>query len=149
MATVGDVARYILDVLAPDRFGTRVTAWKLQKLVYYSQAWSLVWDEAPLFDAEIQAWANGPVTPELYQQHRGRFRLYAGDISGDPATLTAEQRDTINQVLKFYGDKSSQWLSDLTHTEAPWIGAREGVPDGASSQNVITHESMAAYYDSL
>ena len=34
------------------------TSWKLQKLVYYCQAWSLVWDEEPLFEARIEAWAN-------------------------------------------------------------------------------------------
>ena len=31
---------------------------KLQKLVYYSQAWSLIWDEKPLFEEEIEAWAK-------------------------------------------------------------------------------------------
>lgn len=149
MATAADVARYILDRMAPDKFGTRVTAWKLQKLVYYSQAWSLVWDDEPLFEDEIQAWANGPVIPALYQQHRGRFRLYAGDIAGDPTVLTRDERDTIDAVLHYYGDKSSQWLSDLTHMESPWRDARAGLPDGASSQREITPEAMAAYYESL
>ena len=74
MATVGDVARYILERLAPDRFGDRVTAWKLQKLVYYAQAWSLVWDEVPLFPERIEAWANGPVCPTLYQP-KGKLNL--------------------------------------------------------------------------
>ncbi|MEQ6332815.1 type II toxin-antitoxin system antitoxin SocA domain-containing protein [Sphingobium sp. MK2] len=149
MATASDVARYILDRLAPDLSGDHVTAWKLQKLVYYSQAWSLVWDEAPLFNDEIQAWANGPVTPALYQQHKGRFRLCAKDIAGNPQNLSQEQCDTIDSVLSFYGSKTSQWLSDLTHTEAPWKEARSGVPEGARSQNIITHEAMAAYYESL
>ena len=44
MATVFDVARYILEKYGP------LSAMKLQKMVYYSQAWSLVWDDAPLFD---------------------------------------------------------------------------------------------------
>jgi uncharacterized phage-associated protein len=39
MAHAQDVAQFILE-----RRG-EMTAWKLQKLVYYSQAWSLVWDE--------------------------------------------------------------------------------------------------------
>ncbi len=53
MASCLDVAEYILREMGP------VTAMKLQKLVYYSQAWSLVWDEEPIFEEEIQAWANG------------------------------------------------------------------------------------------
>jgi len=55
--TVIDVSRYILE-----RMG-EMTAMKLQKLCYYAQAWSLVWDERPLFDERIEAWANGPVCP--------------------------------------------------------------------------------------
>ena len=149
MAVACDVARYILDKVAPDRYGKRLTAWKLQKLVYYAQAWSLVWDDSPLFDDEIQAWANGPVVPNLYRQHRGRFSLYAGDIDGDPSLLTTDQKETVDIVVDFYGDKTPQWLSDLTHMEAPWRDARAGVPDGASSQRAITPEAMAAYYESI
>lgn len=149
MATACDVARYILDKLAPDPFGRRVTAWKLQKLVYYAQAWSLVWDDEPIFDDEIQAWANGPVIPSLYQQHRGRFRLYAGDVQGNPEALSKDHRETIDVVIAHYGDKSPQWLSDLTHMEAPWRDARAGLPDGSRSQRQITQEAMAEYYEGL
>ena len=46
---------------------------KLQKLVYYCQAWSLVWDDMPLFESRIEAWANGPVVLDLYYRHRGQY----------------------------------------------------------------------------
>src|SRR5680860_1872649 len=60
MASVLDVAEYILKETGS------MTTMKLQKLVYYSQAWSLVWDEKPLFGEPIEAWANdGPVRPCL------------------------------------------------------------------------------------
>ena len=42
MGSVFDTAKYILE-----KCGTMSTM-KLQKLCYYSQAWSLVWDDAPL-----------------------------------------------------------------------------------------------------
>ena len=64
MAQVNDVARYILE-----RQSGSVSTMKLQKLVYYAQAWSLVWDEKPLFHVRIEAWANGPIVRELYDQH--------------------------------------------------------------------------------
>ncbi len=60
-----------------------------------------------------------------------------------------DARDTVNIVLKHYGDKSPQWLSDLTHMEEPWRTARVGVPEGARSGNEITHASMAEYYGGL
>lgn len=68
--SVLDVASYILEKQPKKQ---PLTAWKLQKLVYYSQAWSLVWDKQPLFKEKILAWANGPVIKELYDQHKGLF----------------------------------------------------------------------------
>ncbi|HCU23589.1 MAG TPA: hypothetical protein DF383_01120, partial [Deltaproteobacteria bacterium] len=41
--------------------------------------------------------------------------------------LTTSQKETIDSVLKYYGNKSSQWLSDLTHQEQPWLDARKGL----------------------
>jgi uncharacterized phage-associated protein len=142
MADVLDVAQYILDKLGS------MTAWKLQKLVYYSQAWSLVWDERPLFPERIEAWANGPVCPDLYATHRGQFIVQKID-NGYPSAIDKDGQDTIDAVLGYYGDKNSQWLSDLTHAEAPWKDARGDLPPGAVSNREITHEAMAAYYESL
>lgn len=147
MANVLDVAAYILSRQAP------MTAMKLQKLVYYSQAWHLVWDEEPLFDEDIEAWANGPVVRELYQAHRGRFSLSGPeDIrAGDPSALTQSERDTVHAVLASYGDKSAHWLSELTHNEEPWRAARreDGLSGRQRGSATITQESMHEYYDSL
>lgn len=142
MARVDDVAAYILDKLG------EMTAMKLQKLAYYSQAWSLVWDEKPLFRGRVQAWANGPVIPALYRQHRGQFKVSEWP-GGDPERLTAKEKETVDSVLHFYGDKDSLWLSELTHSEAPWRDARKGLLPGQPSQQEITHAAMAEYYGSL
>ena len=142
MVNAHDVAAYILQNKG------EMTAMKLQKLVYYSQAWSLVWDEEPLFKERIEAWANGPVVPALYSEHRGQFKVGSWP-KGDPDKLARTQRQTIDAVLKYYGDKSSQWLSDLTHREAPWVEAREGLSPGERGSQTISHASMAEYYGSL
>jgi uncharacterized phage-associated protein len=142
MATVHDVAAYILRKRHP------LTTWKLQKLVYYCQAWSLVWDERRLFSAEIQAWANGPVIPELYKKHRGEFQVYSWP-HGDPDRLTPVERETVDAVLEFYGPKTSQWLSDLTHAERPWREARGSLAPGERGTQVISLESMHEYYSGL
>src|SRR5262252_4409845 len=123
MATVHDVAAYILAQRG------RMTAMKLQKLVYYSQAWSLVWDERPLFEEDIEAWANGPVVRQLFAVHRGAF-IVKDWPRGDVSALDGAARETISAVLDTYGDKKSQWLSNLTHREAPWRDARRGCYPG-------------------
>jgi len=142
MANVFDVACYILEKQG------EMTAMKLQKLVYYAQAWSLVWDESPLFTEPIQAWANGPVVPALYEKHRGQFKVKAID-GGNTENLSDNEKDTIDKVLDFYADHTSQWLSDLTHSESPWVDAREGLKSGERGKQEISLAAMAEYYDGL
>lgn len=142
MASVFDVAEFILQKAG------EMTAWKLQKLVYYAQAWSLVWDERPLFKERIEAWANGPVCPDLYQRHKGQF-VVSKIEGGDSKKLDGAAQETIDAVLKYYGDKSAQWLSDLTHAEAPWRETRGDLAPGTNSSREITLEAMAAYYESI
>ena len=144
MANVFDVAEYILQKKK------QVSAMKLQKLCYYSQAWHATWEEKPLFDECIEAWANGPVIPDLYNKHRGKFLINIGDIEdGNPENLTAAERDNVDRVLAYYGDKDSQWLSDLTHAEDPWSNARIGIPSGERSNKEITLDLIVEYYGSL
>lgn len=138
-----DVADYILE-----KNGT-MSAMKLQKLVYYAQAWHLVWEDKVLFAEEIQAWANGPVLSCLYSLHQGTFSLDPGFFKGSTAHISEASKDVIERVLKFYGDKDAQWLSDLTHMEAPWKLARMGLSDGERGSSIISNASMSEYYSSL
>lgn len=141
MATVHDVAAYVLQEHGP------TTAMKLEKLVYYAQAWALVWDKAPLFGERIEAWTNGPVVRELFEKHRGLPQV--GHWPGNPAALGAAQKETIRAVVAFYGGRDPEWLSELTHREGPWRQARSGKPHGARSTRYITHDAMARYYGTL
>jgi uncharacterized phage-associated protein len=142
MVSAHDVAAYILQKLGP------MSAMKLQKLVYYSQAWSLVWDERPLFEERIEAWANGPVVRDLYEKHRGSFQVNDWPW-GDSSKLDQDACDTVGAVIEFYGSKTAQWLSDLTHREDPWVEARRGLSPGEWSDREITHSLMHEYYTSL
>lgn len=142
MVSVFDVAAYILQ-----QQGSMSTA-KLQKLVYYCQAWSLVRDEEALFPEEIEAWINGPVVRDLFNVHVDVYRLDRL-ACGDPDALNEDQRDTVDAVLKFYGDKPHQWLSDLTHMENPWKDARRGMPGNVRGNKVIPKADLAEYYGSL
>lgn len=141
-ASAIDVAAFIVE-----RVGA-TTALKLQKLLYYSQAWSVVWDKEPLFADPIQAWRDGPVVPEVWRVNAGAFRV-AAVPGGDGDRLTTAQRDTVNAVLAFYGKHDGEWLSELTHRERPWRAARAGVAEGAPSSNPITAQMLADFYGKL
>ena len=144
MASVFDVATYVIELYG-ERNQLPITTWKLQKLVYYCQAWSTVWDDAEIFDEPIQAWANGPVCPVLYVAHKGSFKL-SSLAKGQSATLSQEQKETVRIVFEHYGGRTAQYLSDLTHMETPWKEARACLALGDRGSNVITLESMAEYY---
>ena len=145
VANVKDVAAYILT-----KRGS-MSAMKLEKLVYYSQAWHLVWEDKPLFDSRIEAWANGPVVPDLYKLHRGQFTVAASNIDGDRASLAPEEVSSIDAVLDFYGDMSAHELSNLTHQEDPWVCARQsaGLAPMQRGQVEIPLGVMQEYYLSL
>lgn len=142
MTSVHDVAAYILKKMGP------MTTWKLQKLVYYSQAWSLVWDEDELFPEECRAWANGPVVTELYNTHRGQFRIESLEV-GDPSALTDDQAESVDAVLEYYGGRTPRWLRELTHLEDPWINARGDAAEGQRSDEIIPKQAMVDYYSKI
>jgi len=138
-----DIATYILHKTGP------ISAMKLQKLLYYSQAWSLAWNEESMFPERIEAWANGPVVPDIYQMHRGAFKVQESDFAGNPNILSDMQKNVVERVLDFYGQKDPQWLSELTHLEDPWKDARTGLSAGERGNTEISQASMAEYYASL
>ena len=135
MATIFDTARFILEVCG------KMSMMKLQKLCYYAQVWSLVWDDAPLFDEDFQAWRNGPICPELFARLEGKFSCTADDIPGNSSMLNDIQRETLRLVLDHYGGKDMQWLSQLTRMEDPWKQAFS-----VSDKAIITKESIFTYY---
>lgn len=140
-----DIARYILAKQG------EMTAMKLQKLLYYSQAWSMVWDEEILFDTDFEAWANGPVLPSVYQIHKGMFKVdetLFRDL-GDTSKVTGDAKDTIDNVLRVYGAKTAQWLSNLTHEESPWRDARGELSISAPSNAEISKGDIHSYYSGL
>lgn len=144
MATVFDVAKYILEQEGP------MTAMKLQKLVYYSQVWTLVWDEEKLFDERIEAWANGAVIPELFRVHRGMFKVSETDFSGaDSNALTRKEKENIDRVVRPYAERTAQELSDINHKEDPWLNARGDLPPLAKSNAEITPGAIMEYYSGI
>lgn len=144
MANVFDVAKYILD-----KYG-EMSAMKLQKLIFYSQAMSLVWDDVPLFEEEFEAWVKGPVCRELFNAHKGMFMLHDSSFlkpyHPDTSKLNPEQIETINVVVNSLIDLPPYRLSDMVHQEKPWIDARQGCPDNFRCENIISKDSMQEYY---
>src|SRR6266446_3445682 len=68
MTTASILAKYIIASCSDD--GKSVTNLKLQKLLYYAQAWKLALHGKPLFNDRIEAWVHGPVVPVVFREYR-------------------------------------------------------------------------------
>ena len=145
MADVDDVAAEVLRLA-----GGRLDTFKLQKLVYYCQAWHLVWNEEPLFTEPIEAWAGGPVVPRLYDHHRGLYTITSAEWKwGNIERLSPKERETIRIVVEAYGQLTGRQLSTLTHREEPWRQARVGLGPGERGNRQIQLTDIYDYYSAL
>lgn len=117
---------------------------KLQKLVYYSQAWALAWDDGPLFDEEIEAWDQGPVVPSLWRVRQGLLYVEFNDIAhlGNPSSLNPTQIQDVDLVLDLYGRFHAEALSEMSHAEEPWIAAHR-------RRSAISPDALERYFRSV
>lgn len=143
MVTILDLAKYILERQE------QYSAWKLQKLCYYAQAWHYTWTERRLIAEDFQAWRNGPVCPMLFVLCKGKFIITADDIPGDSSKLNDDEKESVDVVLKDYGNREPFDLQAQVIFEEPWRLARGDLPADANCETIITLESMGSYYGSL
>lgn len=147
--TIFNVADYFLSKLDANP-GSSITPLKLQKLVYYAQAWSLVWEDNQLFDEPMEAWAHGPANPELYQMYKdyGWNNIGPVDFKED-SIFTKDQLETMDVIWDDYGDYDGKFLERLTHQEMPWIEARGDCGPGQYCDNVIDLGTVKRFYTEM
>ncbi|WP_394161644.1 Panacea domain-containing protein [Galactobacter valiniphilus] len=119
---------------------------KLQKLMYYCQAWSWAIRNRGMFSDAVQAWKHGPVVASLYYEHRQLVVLPKEWEIGDAAAVPAADAELADAVLELYGGRSGWALRDLTHKEDPWVDAWAESNNGAKRGFEISTESMRDYY---
>lgn len=144
--------------------GLSVSPLKLQKILYYTQSWFMVYfgRENTLFREAPQAWVNGPVYPTIYNEYKDKAKNmcdhlpievfcankpdeYMAQLASEFG-LTNEQIEFIESVILLYGAKSQNQLIFLTHSEQPWADARSGLQPFEYSTNEISLDSMYSYY---
>lgn len=133
-----------------------MTQKRLQKLCYYAEAWYFTLKGEKLTGTEFQAWVHGPVAPVIWQKYRAMydFGLYMNDIEASTLKEYSDITDPddielLELVWNTYGDKSGNTLEALTHTEDPWIKARNGCKNGEVCKNAISYDDMKNYYSSI
>ncbi|WP_447916191.1 Panacea domain-containing protein [Delftia acidovorans] len=131
-----------------------LTPMKLQKLMYYAQAWHLRVMDRPLLDDNFARWKFGPVIPSIYHEFKdfgyreidsrattlsvdgGKYEMHVPKVPDHDATTWA----LVDAIIKRYGEMSAQTLSARTHQEGSAWAA--GLADGVADGSVITHEQI-------
>ncbi len=120
---------------------------KLQKLVYYAQAWSLVLNDKKLFNEPIEAWVHGPAVRSLYGQYKSfGFNPIVKDVEESSLQVSEKDKGLLDQIWNVYGKLDAGYLEMLTHSEQPWQDARNGLQGHQSSDNELTDKSMKSFY---
>lgn len=137
-----DVAKYILSLNDSDA-GDLISNLKLQKLVYYTQGFSLAILKRPLFSETVEAWMHGPVVPALYHEYKeyGSGPIPVEGLNIDFDKFSPDEKELIEDVFHMYGQYSAWKLRNLTHEEPTWINAYD---KGAYTE--ISLDSMAKYF---
>lgn len=141
--------------------GDTVSHKKLQKLLFYVDAWHLVNFGEPILEEDFQAWMHGPVVPELYHQLKefgfNNLKVINDEeetVDKEIEAIIAKNRiedkvEFIYSVLDNYGSLSSFDLELLSHSEKPWIDARGGCLPHERCTNIISKGSMLEFYSTL
>jgi uncharacterized phage-associated protein len=139
MASVYSVAKHIRERIPG------VNAFKLQKLLYYVQAWSLAWNGRRVFDDDLHAWKDGPVVASVFEdvKHNASRKVTSASPVED------EHVALIDRVLGMYGHHDYKYLIDLSHSERPWQVARGNLGPLDKSQTIIPNELIATFYRQL
>lgn len=135
---------------------------KLQKLLYYIQAWHLVYfDNEDIFDEEPEAWAKGPVYRTIYNElkefYNNReledyYKSYEEEEFNkvkEKISLTDEQEEFLEAILNHYGTMDHDKLVCLTHCEYPWSNARKELSPFEFSNEKVSKDDMRNYYGKL
>lgn len=139
------VAQYLLNQQA------EVTPMALQKQLYFSQAFYAALNcGVYMFEDDCQAWAHGPVYPDVYYKYReygyNPIDSAAERFEMPEAKLSLKELEILDQIIKTIGRYSGPILERITHLEDPWISARGNLGPTDRSTNVIDKPSISKYF---
>lgn len=145
------IANYFIGV--SNTSGSLITNLKLQKLVYYAEAWHLANFNESIVDEDFEAWVHGPVVRRLYGEYRGfgwkpiiQSEITDATHADLVASFPERTRELLQMVTDEYFSLPAYQLERLTHNEDPWRLTRGDLPEDAPSDSVIDKVLMQQYY---
>ena len=139
-----EVADWILN--EAEKQGIPITHMKLQKLLYYAQAYFLGMTGKPLFHNSISAWKHGPVVPDVYHS----FNKFGKSVIHCSETVEAPDKfkSFICSLIRDKGSLSAHALRNMTHNDNAWRNARLNHASHEISCNMIADEYSPLFWAS-
>ncbi|MBH3353831.1 DUF4065 domain-containing protein [Pseudomonas stutzeri] len=147
VCSANDVANYLINFAR--EHGDYLTPLKLQKLMFYADAWHMVVNDGQeLIPDHFEAWVHGPVVRSIYH----RFNHYRWNPIQEPVTaptLPEATSNFLNEVYRVFGGFSGYELEQLTHQEEPWKVARGSLPADAPCNAPISKDITRRFYTQM
>ena len=128
--------------------GREIERERLQRLCYYSQAWSFsMLSGNPLFMEKFEARAQGPVNHDLCMACGAYDVVPVAAFEGVPdAAFTEDETELLDMVWDIYGSVADHQLGCLVRCEYPWKEARGDLRPEQSCIKEISFENMRRHY---
>ena len=156
MYNVIDVCRHIINYSNDKRYG--ISNLKLQKILYFVQAFFLICKDRPCFREPIEAWDFGPVVPAAYREYKQfgsinipyietYFKFESKNLWDVVAmkyvdnVISDNDKKLIDMVVDKFSRYSATALVYLTCRQAPWKNSYS--PDRA---NEIKLDILKGYF---
>ncbi len=138
-----DIANFFLD--RANKTGSHVSNLKLQKLVFYAQAWHLAMYDQSLFDDDFEAWIHGPVIPVLWKKYKS-YKYKPIDEEVAAPELGDKTNGFLEEVVEAYFGEDAYTMELMTHREMPWLSARKGHAPYERCSVLISKDSMKEFF---
>ncbi len=128
-----------------------VTPLALEKLLSFSNGVNYALNGSRLIFEDSQAWAHGPVYPQIYNKYKkygykpiddGIYSTHGCMLS----KLTTEEIRAIDLVINTFGLYSPKTLERISHSQEPWREKRMGYKEDEAGREVIEEESIKQLY---
>ena len=124
-----------------------ITSLALQKSLYYVQGFYYAFNNEFLFEEDCQAWAHGPVYPEVYFKYKHyKFDPIESENVVSDTVFTSSELIIIENVIKYFCCYSGKVLEKFTHSEYPWLETRGEIPELELSTEIIKKEYIRKYF---
>ena len=127
-----------------------ITPLALQKALYYIQGFYYAFYQQVLFLEDCEAWVHGPVYRDVYFRYKDyRFDPIGCNHIIDATIFSASEKAVLESVVKHICCYSGKVLEKFTHTEPPWLIAREALGANEPSDRIITKKNIGEYFSSV